>query len=124
MEQKYQIGTESGTLLWNIGRMLEDVTAFQVIQCKVAELSEINPFNGNVDYAMTTDISKPLIVVELSENKCKLIDGNHRLYKALRLKMESIPAYFLSKKEHIRYIENYDEQRYNNVICDFYEVKY
>ncbi len=124
MEQKYRIGTEEGALLWNIGRMLEDASAFRTIQCQVEELSEANPFNGDADYAMRTDVSKPLIVIELAEKKYKLIDGNHRLFKASQLKMKTLPAYFLSKKEHVRYIEGYDEQKYERIVNAFYGIKH
>lgn len=119
MEQKYRIGTDSGYIMWDINLILENITMFPTIICDVAELSRHNPFHGDEDYAMTTDISKPLIIVALSEHINKLIDGNHRLYKASRLQMKELPAIFLTKEEHIRFIENYDEQVYNHVISEF-----
>lgn len=60
MEQKYQMGTESGSLLWNIGKMLEDTATFRVVSRSTAELAEGNPFHGDPEYAMETDLSKPL----------------------------------------------------------------
>ena len=119
MEQKYRIGTDSGYIMWNINMILDKITTFPTIMCDVAELSRHNPFHGDENYAMTTDISKPLIIAELSEHKDQLIDGNHRLYKAYRLQMKELPAVYLTKEEHIRFIENYDEQVYDKVICEF-----
>lgn len=119
MEQKYRIGTDSGYIMWDINMILDNISMFPTITYDVAELSRQNPFHGNEDYAMTTDISKPLIIVALSEHKDQLIDGNHRLYKALRLQMREISAIYLTKEEHIRFIENYDEKVYDNVIREF-----
>ena len=119
MEQKYRIGTNSGYIMWDINMILENISMFPVIMCDVAELFRQNPFHGNEDYALTTDISKPLIIVALSEHKDQLIDGNHRLFKASKLQIRELPAIYLTKEEHIRFIVNYDEQVYDKVISEF-----
>ena len=120
MEQKYQMGTESGSLLWNIGRMLEDAAAFRVVSRSITELAEGNPFHGDPEYAMETDLTKPLILAELQEGKYKLLDGNHRLYKARALHVDRLPVYFLTREEHIRYIENYEEETYRKIKEDLF----
>lgn len=120
MEQKYQMGTESGSLLWNIGRMLEDAAAFRVVSRSTAELAEGNPFHGDPEYAMETDLSRPLILAELQEGKYKLLDGNHRLYKARALQVDRLPVYFLTREEQIRYIENYEEETYRKIMEDLF----
>ena len=120
MEQKYPMGTESGSLLWNIGRMLEDAAAFRVVSRSITELAEGNPFHGDPEYAMETDLTKPLILAELQEGKYKLLDGNHRLYKARALHVDRLPVYFLTREEHIRYIENYEEETYRKIMEDLF----
>lgn len=120
MEQKYQMGTESGSLLWNIGRMLEDSASFRVVSRSITELAEENPFHGDPEYAMETDLTKPLILAELQEGKYKLLDGNHRLYKARALHVDRLPVYFLTREEHIRYIENYEEETYRKIMEDLF----
>ena len=57
-----------------------------------------------------------MIVVNLKENLDKLIDGNHRLQKALRSDVKEISAYYLSFEEHRNYIVDYDEQVYFEVV--------
>lgn len=118
MEQKYQIGTNSGNILWNINLILLDIAQFQIKQFNVQELYKNNPFHGNVEYAMTTDMTVPLIVVELCDKKTRLIDGNHRLYHAMKLDIKNISVYYLRKEEHIQYIEDYNEQLYNQIISE------
>ena len=120
MEQKYQMGTESGSLLWNIGRMLEDSASFRVVSRSITELAEGNPFHGDPEYAMETDLTRPLILAELQEGKYKLLDGNHRLYKARALHVDRLPVYLLTREEHIRYIENYEEETYRKIMEDLF----
>ena len=116
MEQKYQIGNEHGSVIWDIEKILKDKDDFEIKEYDVKILAANNTFHGDERYAMSTDISKPLIVAELSENIDKLIDGNHRLQKALALGIEKIPAYFLSFEEHRRYIIDYNEKTYLDVV--------
>lgn len=55
------------------------------------------------DYAMTTDLTEPLIVATLRTSdhgrSPLLIDGTHRLYRAFREGLAELPAYVLSEAE-------------------------
>lgn len=55
------------------------------------------------EYAMTTDLTKPLIVATLRTSdhgrSPLLIDGTHRLYRALREDIAELPAYVLDEAE-------------------------
>ncbi|WP_327643665.1 hypothetical protein [Micromonospora zamorensis] len=57
----------------------------------------------NRTYAMTTDLSQPLIVAQISVNGAPpgplLIDGTHRLYRAWREHAPRLPAYVLTVQE-------------------------
>jgi hypothetical protein len=120
IEQKYCIGTSDGKyqIFWDITALLErlSITEVPIEYCKVSELSSMNHFKGNPQYAMSTDIEKPCIIVKLKENFEKLIDGNHRLYKADQLHLEYIPCYVLSAEYHKEFIINYDDYIYDRVI--------
>lgn len=50
------------------------------------------------EYAMATDLSKPLLLIPLGE-ECLIIDGWHRLFHAARLGLSGLPAYFLEPEE-------------------------
>lgn len=65
---------------------------------------------------MNTDITKPLIIVNLTKNVDKLIHGNHRLQKASKLGIKRIEAYFLSFEEHRDYIVDYNEETYCKIV--------
>jgi len=59
----------------------------------------------NREYAMTTDLTQPLIVATLhlpgSGNSALLIDGTHRLYRAFREDVAELPAYVLNVAESL-----------------------
>ncbi len=116
MEQKYQIGNEYGSIMWDIENLLKDRDRFKIREYDVKYLVLNNPFHGNEEHVMNTDITQPLIVVNLTENVDKLIDGNHRLQKAFKLGVEKIAAYFLSVEEHRNYIVDFDEAIYYEVV--------
>ena len=122
-EQKYCMGTKDRKyhIFWDIGAILQDMqtTQFPITHCNVADLFKNNPFFGNIEYAINTDISIPCIVVSLNNDKNKLIDGNHRLYKSKQLGCENIPCYILPLDYHTRFIIDYDVDIYRSVIADF-----
>jgi hypothetical protein len=55
------------------------------------------------DYAMTTDLDDPVLIVTLRSGDGELfpmiIDGTHRLYKAFRQSVETLPALVLDEHE-------------------------
>ncbi len=71
----------------------------------------IGPAPGAVDrlYAMSTDLTAPVILGQLSVNgsppTALLIDGVHRLYRAWRENVPRLPGYLLTADEtlHIRH---------------------
>lgn len=119
LEQKYQIGTESGKILWDISKLLKDISNFEIKSFDVKQLAESNNFFGNMEYAMKTDITIPLIVIELVKGKTKLIDGNHRLFKANKFNVNKISCYFLKKHEHKKYIIDFNDELYNKIVAEF-----
>lgn len=56
------------------------------------------------------------LVIELLPGVEKLIDDNHRLQKALRLGITTFPVYRLTFQQHRRFIVDYDEAPYQQVI--------
>lgn len=57
------------------------------------------------DYAMTTDLSEPVLVATLRNNEGEefplLIDGTHRLFRANAENLAELPAYVLTAEESL-----------------------
>ena len=56
------------------------------------------------DHLATVDVSKPIILAEISPGRFNVIDGNHRMEQARRLGMEKIPAYKLGPCQHVQFL--------------------
>ncbi|MEQ1531615.1 MAG: ParB N-terminal domain-containing protein [Methylococcales bacterium] len=64
-----------------------------------------NSFSSiNETHVMSTDISKPVILAEISPGQYNLIDGHHRMEKALRLGVARIPSYRLNAEQHSKFL--------------------
>jgi len=122
-EQKYCIGSNDREhqIIWDISALIKDLTNanLAVKDYKVLDLIKINNFFGDAEYAMKTDVESPCIIVELNESIEKLIDGNHRLYKAKQLNLNSIQCYVLPEEYHKKFIIEYNADTYEKVIASF-----
>lgn len=120
-EQKYKIGTQSGSLLWDITKLILSLENSKIPtkEYSVEELYNQNNFTGNESYALSTNIEEPCIVVELNDDKQKLIDGNHRLFKAHKLGKQTISVYYLPQNYHTKYIVDFDPDLYKKIVDEF-----
>ena len=126
-EQKYCMGTRDGThqIFWDIAALTKDLQEkrLPIQQRKVSDLLEFNDFSGDPAYAMGTDIEEPCIVVELNDEIEKLIDGNHRLYKAMLLHLDTVPCYVLPFEYHSKFIIDYTFSKYKKVVKDYSKIR-
>ena len=99
--------------------LLADAEQFERIEISVDKLAACNRFRGNKEYAMTADLSQPLVLVQLCAGKDKLIDGNHRLYKAKLLGVKTLPAYYLTPEQHQKYIIAFERELYDRIVAEF-----
>jgi hypothetical protein len=123
-KQKYRMSNNNGQdeIIWDISAMLKDLQNAKHPVCnrRLCDFYEANNPCGNIEYAMKTDLKEPCIVVELTDKTYKLIDGNHRLYKAKQLGVKNIPCYILPLEYHKIFIIDFDYDVYKRV-ASFYE---
>jgi hypothetical protein len=58
----------------------------------------------NEPYMDSVEISKPVILAEVSPGRYTLIDGHHRMEKARRMGINTVWAYKLSVEQHMRFL--------------------
>ena len=97
----------NGIFVFNITKIIEyiqknpdSITLEEVAVnnfCK--DFSSIN--ESSVDSA---EISKPVILAEISPGRFDLIDGHHRMEKTRRMGINSIRAYKLNVEQHMRFL--------------------
>ncbi len=99
----------NGIFEFNVTKMLEyvqenlnNITIEQVaVKAFLKDFSSIN--EAHLD---SVDISKPIVLVEISPGKYNLIDGNHRMEKARRMGVKSVQAYKLDVEQHMKFLTN------------------
>ncbi|TDD97198.1 hypothetical protein [Actinomadura rubrisoli] len=83
--------------------VLTTATAYGLVDPEPGPVTSINilaPVELNREHAMSTDLSKPLIVASLGDKGGSLIiDGYHRLYKAYKTEVKELPFHKLSIEE-------------------------
>ena len=121
MRQKYHFATENGILIWDITSILDDIEnhpdIYTVRYLPTNLLADHNESRVSHTRAMATDTSKPLVVAELSEGHMLLIDGNHRLYKAETLGMETVPCYYLTREQQQHFIVHFRPTEYDKIVA-------
>ena len=93
--------------MFNISRMLEylenrptDVELVEIAVCQLDQgFSVLN--ESHVD---SVDLSRPVVLAEISPGQYNLIDGHHRVEKALRQGATTLLAYKLNVLQHIPFL--------------------
>ena len=80
MRQKYHFATDNGILIWDVTSILEDIEqhpdSYTIQTLSTALLADHNDARVSHTRAMASDLTKPLVVAELSKDHLLLIDGN------------------------------------------------
>lgn len=50
------------------------------------------------------DVNRPVLLAEIAPGRYNLIDGYHRVEKARRLGMDTVPAYMVPPDVHVRFL--------------------
>ena len=107
---------EEHTVMWDIDSLLSDLSKAPSVCIPTSKLVPAEWLSINREYAKTTDISKPIIVFELPENKAYIADGNHRLYRAATENISEMNVVFVPEKIHLQYLFRCTSKDYYEVI--------
>lgn len=87
----------------NVDLLVEDYMEKQAKRIDVNEIFKAES-KVNSEYAMKTDISRPIIIVQFDDGFYEVLDGNHRLYRAAHEGQSQIMAHILDESELKKYI--------------------
>ena len=98
----------NGIFEFNITRLLVHIGATGRFRVELVALDEI-PYGGKSPglkelAVIEADLSRPVILAEISPGRYSLIDGNHRVAKARREGAPNIPAYRIRCPEHVAFL--------------------
>jgi len=95
----------NGIFVFNITKMTEYITHSR-IPCEEVQVRDFSRGLSKFkeEHLASVDITRPVIVAEISPGRYNVIDGNHRIEKARRLGMETIMAYKLGPEQHLQFL--------------------
>ena len=97
----------NGIFVFNITKMLEHIKnnsdEIDLVEVAVADFPK--SFSSlDESHVDSVDVSRPLLLAEISPGHFNLIDGNHRMEKARKMGIKRILAYKLNVKQHIEFL--------------------
>ncbi len=107
---------EQHMVMWDIDSVLEDFDSIQSVPVSTTKLIPQNWLTIDKEYAITTDLSKPIVLFELPENKAYIADGNHRLYRAASEEIPEMNVMFVPERIHLKYLFRCSVTDYHDVI--------
>lgn len=95
----------NGIFVFNITKMTEYIMHSR-IPCEEVQVREFSRGSSKFkeEHLAAVDITRPIIVAEISPGRYNVIDGNHRIEKARRLGMETLRAYRLGPEQHMQFL--------------------
>ena len=97
----------NGVFEFNVTRILEHIANDPMgISLVEIAVSDCDPEFSILDesHIDSVDISRPVVLAEISPRNYNLIDGHHRMAKARRLGMDKVQAYKLHVHQHIAFL--------------------
>jgi len=95
----------NGIFVFNITKMTEHITSHG-IPCEEVLVKDFSRGSSKFkeEHLTAVDVTRPLIVAEISPGRYNVIDGNHRMEKARRLGLENVMAYKLGPEQHLQFL--------------------
>jgi hypothetical protein len=98
----------NGIFRFNITKLLEFINLnkdkFQPEEVEVKTVRTFPSSSLDETTIKNANLALPIILAEISPGKFNVIDGNHRLEKAYRTGVATIPAYRLFAEQHIMFL--------------------
>lgn len=97
----------NGLFYFNVTKMLKHINQnlgqYLLEEIPVENLSMFAS-SLNDDHVSLADITRPIILAEISPGSYVVIDGHHRLTRAKKMMVKTIPAYRLHVHQHIPFL--------------------
>lgn len=97
----------NGIFQFNISKMLSKLNS-KTLDIALSEMNVSDFYSSfsriNEEHIDSVDIRKPVILAEIAPSRYNLIDGNHRVEKARRTGIETLPCYKLTVDQHLPFL--------------------
>ena len=107
---------DKNVVMWDMDSLLADYEGQCYITVNTDLLVPKNWLTIDKEHALTTDLTRPLILFEIP-NECLFIaDGNHRLYRAMTEHVQMMNVIIIPEKVHLSYLYECSVDHYYKVI--------
>ena len=107
---------EEHIVMWDVDAMLSDYRDHPTVTVDTSKLVPRDWLTIDREYAATTNVSTPILLLELPNNQLYVADGNHRLYRAVAEKVPQMKVIVIPEDRHLSYLYRSTEQIYRLVV--------
>lgn len=107
---------EKNIVMWDIDSLLADYKEQAYIAVDTDRLIPRNWLSIDREYALMTDITKPIILFEIMNGDMFIADGNHRLYRAATEHVRTMNVIIVPQEIHLSYLYQCSADIYFKVI--------
>ena len=107
---------EEHAVMWDVDALLTDCHALRPLTVETARLIPGEWLTIDRDYAMTTDVGRPILAFAVPGGRLFLADGNHRLYRAAAEQVPFTRVIVLEEDVHLRYLYRSTVEAYRQVM--------
>jgi len=95
----------NGIFVFNITKLAEYIQRCGIV-CEEVLVEDFSRGSSkfNEEHLPSVDVTKPVIIAEISPGRYNVIDGNHRMEKARRLGLKKMPTYKIAPEQHVRFL--------------------
>jgi hypothetical protein len=99
----------NGIFEFNITKLVAHIGAnpaeFPLERVAVSTLVRGVPDHLNEETVQNANLTNPIVIAEISPGRFNVIDGNHRLEKARRDGVDTIPVYRVAAEQHVPFMK-------------------
>ena len=106
---------EEHVVMWDVDALLADCRAHQPLTVETERLIPGEWLTIDRAYAMTTDVTRPILAFVIPHGRLFIADGNHRLYRAAAEHVSFMNVLVLPEETHLRYLYLSTEETYRQV---------
>ncbi|RQW82671.1 MAG: hypothetical protein EHM79_17845 [Geobacter sp.] len=95
----------NGIFVFNITKLAEYIQRSGIV-CEEVLVEDFcrDSSKFNEEHLPSVDVTKPVIIAEISPGRYNVIDGNHRMEKARRLGLKKMPTYKIAPEQHVQFL--------------------
>ena len=107
---------EEHVVMWDVDALLADCREHPPVTVETVRLIPGEWLTIDREYAMTTDVTRPVLAFAIPGKRLFIADGNHRLYRAAAEQVPSMRVIVLPEETHLRYLYRSTEETYRQVL--------